>query len=66
MSLVRLLCLFITHNYVCTSMAIGNNGTDVTNITIPAVLLSKVRAVSSIDAFGFHVLLTCRLWDYHY
>ena len=50
------------HMFIC----IGND-TNVTDITIPAVLLSQVRVVNSTDVFVaiVYVLLMCRLWDCH-
>ena len=54
--------LFVLHIYM--SVYIGNDDIDVTNITIPAVLLSQVRVVNPIMCiYIMCVLLTCRVWE---
>ena len=47
--------------HVCMHIHIGNNDTNVTDITIPAVLLSQVRAVSFTDRFVSCVVQTVGL-----
>ena len=56
------LLLYYTHMFIC----IGDD-TNVMDITIPAVLLSRVRLVNSTDAFVscVRILLMYRLWDCH-